>query len=80
MMLQIMNDPDVLSGMTRESNSSTAPLLTLQSLMPFGKYKGLAIGEIISRDPNYVAWALTNIGSCKLDEQAFKAYKTIRFW
>ncbi|MFK7843807.1 MAG: hypothetical protein AB8G77_00795 [Rhodothermales bacterium] len=48
--------------------------------MPFGKYQGLSIEDIIARDPNYVAWALHNIGSFKLDTEAFKAYKTKRFW
>ena len=48
--------------------------------MPFGKYKGLTIGELISRDPNYVAWAIKNIGYFKLDVEAFLAFKKQRFW
>ncbi len=66
--------------MTCATKTSTSPLLTLQSLMPFGKYKDLPIGDIISRDPNYIAWALKNIGGFELDPMAFKAYKAKRFW
>lgn len=66
--------------MTCTTKTERPPLLTLQSLMPFGKYQGLSIEDIIARDPNYVAWALHNIGSFNLDTEAFKAYKTKRFW
>ena len=48
--------------------------------MPLGKYKGLTIAEVINRDPNYVAWALKNIGHFELDEEAKALYKRIRFW
>ena len=55
-------------------------LLTLKDQMPLGKYKGMSIGELISRDPNYVAWALKNIGSFNLDDQAMAIYRKARFW
>lgn len=55
-------------------------LLSLNDHMPLGKYKGMTIGALISRDPNYVAWALKNIGSFKLDDEAKALYKKHRFW
>ena len=55
-------------------------LLGMKDTMFFGKYEGLSIGELISRDPNYVAWALKNIGHFKLNKEATKAYKQRKFW
>ncbi len=71
---------DTFSTCMTCATKNGSPLLTLESLMPFGKYQGLSIGDIIARDPNYVWWALHNIGSFNLDAEAFKAYKTKRFW
>ena len=66
--------------MTCVSNLVETPPLTLKDAMPFGKYKDLSIGDIISRDPNYVAWAIKNIGDFKLDKEAYRMYKQRRFW
>ena len=55
-------------------------LLGMKDKMFFGKYEGLSIAELISRDPNYVAWALKNIGKFKLNKEATKAYNRRKFW
>ncbi len=62
------------------SHEKKTPLFSLKSLMPFGKYTGRSVEDIISRDPNYVAWAIDNIGDFTLDEEAHIAYKQKRFW
>lgn len=33
----------------------------MDSFMPFGKYKGKAIGDIIEEDPCYIRWAVNNL-------------------
>lgn len=37
-------------------------------LMPFGKYKGRTIGDIIQYDPNYLLWCCDNL-SFEVDEE-----------
>ena len=38
------------------------------------------IGDLIARDPNYVAWAIKTIGNFNLDEEASVAYRRKKFW
>lgn len=38
------------------------------NIMPFGKYKGKLIGDIIQEDPNYLQWCCDNL-SFELDEE-----------
>lgn len=38
------------------------------NIMPFGKYKGKLIGDIIQEDPNYLLWCCKNL-SFELDEE-----------
>lgn len=35
-------------------------------VMPFGKYKGETIAEIVASDPNYAEWAADNIENEKI--------------
>ena len=56
------------------------PLLTQRSLMPFGKYRGLPIGEIIVRDPRYVAWAVEHVGDFRLDAETTDALQRRLKW
>ena len=56
------------------------PRFGLNDKMPFGKYQYLSIGELIDRDPNYVAWALNHIGAFILDERADAEYRKRKFW
>ena len=66
--------------MTIQYQSRAKQTLTLSDKMPFGKYAGMPIGDLISRDPNYVAWAIRTIGSFNLDEEATVAFKRKKFW
>ncbi|MEM8487666.1 MAG: hypothetical protein AAF564_19095 [Bacteroidota bacterium] len=66
--------------MTTKCKPLTSQPLSLADKMPFGKYAGMTIGDLISRDPNYVAWAIKTIGSFILDEDAAVVYKRRRFW
>ena len=40
----------------------------MDSFMPFGKYKGKAIGDIIEEDPCYIRWAVNNL-NFNIDEE-----------
>lgn len=66
--------------MTTETRPGAAQTLSLSDKMPFGKYAGLKIGELIERDPNYVAWAIKNIGSFTLNKEAASVFKHKKFW
>ena len=66
--------------MTAESQTRATQLLSLSDKMPFGKYAGMHIGDLIARDPNYVAWAIKTIGNFNLDEEASVAYRRKKFW
>lgn len=40
----------------------------MDSYMPFGKYQGIRIDELIERDPKYVKWAIDNL-NFSIDEE-----------
>lgn len=44
-------------------------IYNLKSNMNFGKYSGLTIKEILSRDPSYLIWAFENIEWFELDKE-----------
>ncbi len=66
--------------MTIQDQSRVKQVLSLSDKMPFGKYAGMTIGDLIARDPNYVAWAIKSIGSFNLDAEATVVYKRKKFW
>lgn len=41
------------------------------SIMPFGKYKGQTIGDIIQEDPGYLLWCKDNL-SFEMDEECLE--------
>ena len=40
----------------------------MDSYMPFGKYQGIRIDELIERDPKYIKWAIDNL-NFSIDEE-----------
>lgn len=40
----------------------------MDSSMPFGKYSGKTIGDIIEEDPGYIKWAVNNL-NFSIDEE-----------
>lgn len=40
----------------------------MDSYMPFGKYQGIRIDELIERDPKYIKWAVDNL-NFSIDEE-----------
>lgn len=46
-------------------------VLTENSIIPFGKYKGQSISEIFFMNPSYLKWAIENVQSFVLDIEAF---------
>ena len=40
----------------------------MDSYMPFGKYYGIRIDELIERDPKYIKWAIDNL-NFSIDEE-----------
>ena len=51
---------------------STPTTLFLESLMPFGKYKGETVEMVIETDPDYLDWFAINVDGYKLDSVAQK--------
>ena len=47
--------------------------LSLEDLMPFGKFKGTKVRVLIMNDPAYVKWLIEN-ADLQLDNQAFEKY------
>lgn len=45
---------ELLPGLTTDAALETA----LQTIMPFGKYKGWKLREIVHREPAYLAWLM----------------------
>jgi uncharacterized protein (DUF3820 family) len=35
------------------------------AIIPFGKYNGKTVGEVVNKDPGYLEWALKNITAMK---------------
>ena len=44
-------------------------------VMPFGKYGGRTIGEIMAADPDYVEWAAENLKQPKIRKKFIEAKK-----
>ncbi len=47
--------------------------LTLESDMPFGKYKGRQVEDVIEDDPSYVRWMAENSDNIEFDNEALEA-------
>lgn len=48
--------------------------LHYKSAMPFGKYKGKMVGEIVNEDPSYLQWCMDNL-STSFDEEVIDLIK-----
>lgn len=42
-------------------------VLTLEDKMPFGKYQGWTVRDILADDANYLRWFITNVTMLCLD-------------
>lgn len=77
----IINDVELKSLLDHIATESVYILKILGNpLIPtkvfkFGKYKGHDVHEVIETDRNYITWALENIDSFMLDEEAMKHYR-----
>lgn len=49
---------------------------TLLDTMPFGKYKGMSVGDMIDLDCRYVKWLLENT-QFRIDNEAFIFYRNV---
>jgi len=47
-------------------------ILSLQSTMPFGKYQGQTIKQIIDENRGYVEWLINNIDNMAFDEKVLE--------
>jgi len=36
-------------------------LLSLETIMPFGKHKGLTVASILDSEPSYITWLIENV-------------------
>ena len=48
----------------------------LDNTMPFGKYKGVEIEEILDADPSYMLWAVENM-DLNFDEEVIELVSRI---
>jgi len=53
--------------------------LCLQTLMPFGKYRGALISTIVQNDPEYVQWMLNNCKNYSFSSKLKEATR-IQLW
>lgn len=51
--------------------------LTPTSGMPFGKYQGAMVGDVIRTDPAYITWALDNCKGFSLNDESQAILSTI---
>jgi uncharacterized protein (DUF3820 family) len=52
-------------------------ILKLKDKIPFGKYKGEAVDDIITFDVNYIKWFQTNVNGYNFDNKALNYIKRI---
>ena len=57
-------------------------IYSLDSLIDFGKHKGKTIKDVICKDVTYIEWAVTQVTSFELDNEAFSLYETMynEYW
>lgn len=48
--------------------------LELQHELPFGKYEGHTVEEVIAEDPSYINWAIEN-DIIELDDEAYREFE-----
>jgi hypothetical protein len=61
----------------KSEQSSIIRFLSLDSLMPFGKYKNKTIEDILFEDKNYIKWALETIKDFHLDDNAYERFNEL---
>ena len=64
---ELLENATSFKSMT-EINEKTYEPKHFNSVMPFGKYKGQLVGDIIRDDPNYLLWCIDNL-SFEIDEE-----------
>jgi hypothetical protein len=53
---------------TTPLTKTTSPIYSAESVMPFGQYRGLTLGEIAEQDENYILW-LRDQGIIRIDRR-----------
>ena len=64
---ELLENATSFKSMT-EINEKTYEPKHFNSVMPFGKYKGQLVGDIIRDDPSYLLWCIGNL-SFEIDEE-----------
>lgn len=70
---RLLREYEVINADTKfksitETNERVYEPKHMDSYMPFGKYQGKRIDELIEEDPKYVKWAMDNL-NFSLDEE-----------
>lgn len=65
---QTLQQPKVEMKSMYDINEKVYEPKHFNDIMPFGKYKGKVIGDIIQDDPSYLLWCCDNL-SFELDEE-----------
>ena len=48
-------------------------MTTLEPKMPFGKYRGVSIGEVLRQDPGYLVWFCDSVQGHEVLKQSIRA-------
>jgi len=53
-------DPIMSEDKPKYKSAEEYPILTLESILSFGKYKGEQVEDLIEDDPSYIQWMVEN--------------------
>lgn len=68
----------VITHMTAVSNAyKNSKILRLQDYMPYGKYRGVLVEDMIRSDPRYTNWLASTSNIFVLDEEATNLLKEL---
>ena len=69
-----------LAGVSAEDNNITekllsdfgnVPRITIDDIIPMGKYKGLSYKQVYKKDPKYINWMINNVTNIDFDIASF---------
>lgn len=64
-----MANNDAFAGL---SGKPDLKLLTLNSVLTFGKYQGMTVEDVCDLDPNYMDWVRENVTRFEIDTEVDK--------
>lgn len=75
--LEIKGDLIKTNIETKEIQKSIDDIYDVETIIEFGKYRNFKVRDVIGINPNYLIWAIQNIGRFKLSENAINKLSEI---